>query len=29
MQQKHSVPPPTPIPVVLENGTKGMPQYHR
>ncbi len=29
MQQKHNVPSPVPIPVVLENGTKGMPQYHR
>jgi hypothetical protein len=28
MQQKHNVPPPVPIPVVLENGTKGMPLYH-
>jgi hypothetical protein len=27
MQQKHNVPPPVPIPVVLENGTKGMPHY--
>jgi hypothetical protein len=23
MQQKHNVPPPVPIPVVLENGTEG------
>jgi hypothetical protein len=30
MQQQHNVPPPVPIPVVLENGTKGTPQYcHR
>jgi hypothetical protein len=29
MQQQNNVPPPVPIPVVLENGTKGMPQYHR
>jgi hypothetical protein len=29
MQQKHNVPPPVPIPVVLENRTKGMPQNHR
>jgi hypothetical protein len=30
MQQQHDVPPPVPIPVVLENGTEGMPQYrHR
>jgi hypothetical protein len=30
MQQKHNVPPPVPIPVLLENGTKGTPQYcHR
>jgi hypothetical protein len=27
MQQKHNVPPPVPIPVVLENGTEGTPQY--
>jgi hypothetical protein len=27
MQQKHNVPPPVPIPVVLENGTEGKPQY--
>jgi hypothetical protein len=25
MQQKHNVPPPVPIPVVLENGTEGRP----
>jgi hypothetical protein len=29
MQQKHNVPPPVSIPVVLENGTKGTAQYHR
>jgi hypothetical protein len=30
MQQKHNVSPPVPIPVVLENGTEGTPQYrHR
>jgi hypothetical protein len=30
MQQKHNVPPPVPIPVLLENGTEGTPQYrHR
>jgi hypothetical protein len=29
MQQKHNVPAPVPIPVVLENGTKGRPEYHR
>jgi hypothetical protein len=29
MQQKHSVPPPVPIPVVLENGTEGTPHYCR
>jgi hypothetical protein len=28
MQQKHNVPPPVPIPVVLDNGTEGTPQYH-
>jgi hypothetical protein len=28
MQQKHNVPHPVSIPVVLENGTKGMAQYH-
>jgi hypothetical protein len=28
MQQKHNVPPPVPIPVVLENGSEGIPQYH-
>jgi hypothetical protein len=27
MQQQHNVPPPVPIPVVLENGTEGTPQY--
>jgi hypothetical protein len=27
MQQKHNVPAPVPIPVVLENGTKGRPEY--
>jgi hypothetical protein len=28
MKQKHEIPPPVPIPVVLENGTKGgMPEY--
>jgi hypothetical protein len=27
MQQKHNVPPPVLIPVLLENGTEGMPQY--
>jgi hypothetical protein len=26
-QQKHNVPAPLPIPVVLENGTEGMPEY--
>jgi hypothetical protein len=26
MQQKHNVPAPVPIPVVLENGTKGRPE---
>jgi hypothetical protein len=29
MQQKHNVPAPVPIPVVLENGTEGRPEYHR
>jgi hypothetical protein len=29
MQQKHNVPPPVLIPVVLENGTEGTPQYRR
>jgi hypothetical protein len=29
MQQQHNVPPPVVIPVVLENGTEGTPQYHR
>jgi hypothetical protein len=29
MQQKHNVPAPVPIPVVLENGTEGTPEYHR
>jgi hypothetical protein len=29
MQQKHNVPPPVLISVVLENGTKGTPQYCR
>jgi hypothetical protein len=29
MQQKYNVPPPVPIPVVLENGTEGTPQYCR
>jgi hypothetical protein len=29
MQQKHNVPPPVPIPVVLENGTEGTPEYRR
>jgi hypothetical protein len=29
MQQQHNVPPPVPIPVVLENGTEGTPQYRR
>jgi hypothetical protein len=28
MQQKHNVPAPVPIPVVLENGTEGTPKYH-
>jgi hypothetical protein len=28
MQQMHNVPAPVPIPVVLENGTKGTSQYH-
>jgi hypothetical protein len=28
MQQKHNVPPPVLIPVVLENGSEGTPQYH-
>jgi hypothetical protein len=28
MQQKHNVPPPVPMPVELENGTKGTPQYY-
>jgi hypothetical protein len=27
IQQKHNVPPPVLIPVVLENGTEGTPQY--
>jgi hypothetical protein len=27
IQQQHNVPPPVPIPVVLENGTEGTPQY--
>jgi hypothetical protein len=29
MQQKHNVPAPVPIPVVLENGTEGRPDYRR
>jgi hypothetical protein len=29
MQQKHNVPLPLPIPVLLENGTEGTLQYHR
>jgi hypothetical protein len=30
MWQKHNVPAPVPIPVVLENGTEGTPEYrHR
>jgi hypothetical protein len=29
MQQQHNAPPPVPIPVVLENGTEGTPQYCR
>jgi hypothetical protein len=29
MQQKHNIPAPVPIPVVLENGTKGRPEYRR
>jgi hypothetical protein len=29
MQQKHNVCAPVPIPVVLGNGTKGRPEYHR
>jgi hypothetical protein len=29
MQQKHNVPAPVPIPVVLENGTEGRPEYRR
>jgi hypothetical protein len=29
-QQKHNIPAPVPIPVVLENGTEGRPEYrHR
>jgi hypothetical protein len=29
MQQKHNIPAPVPIPVVLENGTEGRPEYCR
>jgi hypothetical protein len=29
MQQKHNIPAPVIIPVVLGNGTKGRPEYHR
>jgi hypothetical protein len=29
MQQKHNIPAPVPIPVALENGTKGRPKYRR
>jgi hypothetical protein len=27
MKQKHKIPPPVPIPVVLENSSKGTPKY--
>jgi hypothetical protein len=29
MQQQHNIPHPVPIPVILENGTEGTPQYCR
>ena len=29
MRQKHKIPPPEPVPVVLENGAEGTPEYHR